>query len=483
MDPDACQAPRVSYSGIVEHSGKGKLGDAAPRKSISLRGWLRLPQDVQFIEEHRQTVLLRTRVAAIVALVVIPLTILSFFAKTAEGLQLAVRVVVPSVAGVLLVLVLLRTRFGQKHYSLPFFVLVGVVCAGTEAVLLQLAPPADRQLFLFPYFLVLFGIATLFPTSFGWALAAAAMQPLTYVISELIAHGYIGYGQPVSDLLLLIDYVIITVFANRVTTRLFFSELEHRYGLERANQRLRDLDRARTEFIAGISHDIRNPLNNIIAPLTAVASQTENLRPRDRRFVELALRGATRIDAMISDLLELARLETGDSKLHMQQIDLRELLAALLESSRPFAAAQGNDLAFEAPGHPVWVVADSEKIDRIVNNLLSNALKYSRKNTTVTIALRDEHSHVSIAVQDQGPGIPPEDLQRIFGRYTRLESGAKAGPGAGLGLAIVKEFVQLHQGEVQVESTVGQGSTFRVILPRTFTQPRQRPQARAANLP
>jgi signal transduction histidine kinase len=466
----------------VDSSEETRAADGSrARRGRPLRGWFMLPEEAEFLGEHRHTVLLRTRVAAAAALLVIPLTIFSFFGKSAEGLSLAARIVLPSLFGVALVFLALRTRYGQRHYQLPFFILVGVVCAGTEAVLLQLAPASDRQLFLFPYFLIMFGIAAFFPANFAWAVAAAVMCPVSYVVSEVLAHGTLRPGAPVANLILLGDYVLITVMANRVTTRLFFSELEHRLALERANQRLRDLDRARTDFIAGVSHDIRNPLNNIIAPLTAVSAQAEELKPRHRRFVELALRGATRIDSMISDLLELARLETGASTLHVQHLDLRDLLSSLLETTRPFATSRGYDLAFEAPGHPVWVVVDGEKIERVVNNLLSNALKYSRPGTTVTLALRDEHRHVSISVVDQGPGIAPADLERIFGRYTRLGAGSRAGPGTGLGLAIVKEFVALHQGEVQVESAVNQGSTFRVILPRAFAPPWQRDQSRAAD--
>src|SRR5688572_22204825 len=162
---------------------------------------------------------MRTRVAAAVALLVIPVTIYSLFGRTREGLELSTAITLPALVGVLGVLLVMRTRFCRRHYQLPFFLLVGVVCAGTEAVLLQMAPASDRQLLLFPYFLIMFGIATLFPASLAWAFAAAAMCPLTYVFSELVAHGSLGPGAPVSNLILLGDYVVITVMANRVTTR------------------------------------------------------------------------------------------------------------------------------------------------------------------------------------------------------------------------------------------------------------------------
>ncbi len=424
--------------------------------------------------------LLRTYVAALVALVVIPLTIFSFFGRSGDGLTQATWVAVPAVFGVLVVLALLRTEFFRRHYSVPFFLLVGVVCSGTEAVLLQMAGASGRNLFLFPYFLVLFGIATLFPARLGWALAAAAMCPISYVLSELVVHGTDWPRSAFSDLILLIDYVLIAVIGNRVTTRLFFSELEHRFAVERANQRLRELDRARTEFLAGISHDLRNPLNNVIAPLTAVSAEAHELHPRHRRFVELALRGANRIDTMISDLLELARIETGAATLHPEHLDLSALLGSIMESTRPHATTLGHELHFDAPAHPVWVVVDGEKIERVVTNLLSNALKYSRAGTPVTVELRDEHSLVSIAVCDQGPGIAPENIERIFSPYTRLEASPKA-HSAGLGLAIVKDFVALHRGEVQVESALGEGSTFRVILPRSYLKTHSNLQAPAVH--
>ncbi len=426
------------------------------------------------IEEHRETVLLRTKVAAWIAAFIIPFTIFSFFGNSAVIRPDALWMVTGlSLVGVAAVLLSLRMAFFRRHYSVPFFVLVGIVCAGTEAVLLQLAGGSSRTDFFFPYFVILFGIATLFPASVAWAIAATIMCPVTFLLSELLVRGELERGAPRTDLLLLIDYSFIAFIGNRVTTRLFFSEIEHRMALEHANTKLREMDRARADLLAGITHDLRNPLNNIIAPLTALSTQVDDVASRTRRFIDIALRGATRMEGMLTDLLELSRLESAATSLHLQHVDLNAILATIVETTKPFAASRGYTLEFKGPDAPVWIVLDPGKIERVVMNLVSNALNYSPPETQVTVLLRDYGSNVSVYVTDQGPGIAPADLERIFERFTRLEGPTTSSKrGSGLGLALVKEFVEMHHGEIQVQSELGKGTTFIVVLPRLLAEDR-----------
>lgn len=427
-----------------------------------------VPTDPVVIEEHRTTVLWRTRVASYVALFVMPVTIFWYAAghprPTMRG---ALTASLLADAGVLLVLLAMRTQALRRFYHLPFFLLVGVVCSGTNAVLLQLTGGAAGSNFLFPYFLILFGVATLFPARLGWAVAAAAMAPLSFLISELWVWGRLGAGQPGISLLLLSESALIAVIGNRVTTRAFLSEVEHRRAVERANERLRGLDKAKSDFFANLSHDLRTPLNVIIGPVQVV-QRSPALDGRSRRYLEMALRGARRLDAMINDLLDLARIEAGVVQLNLVRLDLGELIGSMVEGTSIYARSLGQQLTFEAAPGPCVADVDPDKVERVVANLVSNALKFSPAGSEIRVWLTMVRDTLRIAVQDQGPGIPAESRAVIFDRFARLPDATGRRPrGAGIGLAVAREFVELHGGRIWVESVPGEGATFFVELPRT----------------
>jgi signal transduction histidine kinase/ActR/RegA family two-component response regulator len=433
-----------------------------------LRSYFSTPTEQQLIEEHRRTVLLRTRVAAVIAAVVIPFTILVYFnIFRPDELPVALTISGGAEIGVLLVVLATKSRLFREHYHVPFFLLVGVVCAGTEAILLQLTGGGGTSTFVFPYFLVLFGIATLFPSRFFWCMASCAMSPISYIASELWVSGHLSPGPASATLILLIDYAFIAAIANRVTTRLFFREAENRFALEVANRQLREMDKAKSDFFANISHDLRSPLTVILGPLAALSADQQSLQPRHVHYLQLALGGAAKLDSMINDLLELARIDAGVGKLRVGRVDLKELLGGLLEASTPYAQSLGLRFHYRAPNTPVIVYVDGDKIERVLMNLVSNACKFSPSGTSITVELNDFPERVEVSVTDQGAGIAPADQARIFGRFSRgKDESHRRTRGAGLGLAVVKEFVELHKGQVSVESELNKGSCFTVMLPK-----------------
>lgn len=427
-----------------------------------------IPSDPGIVGSHRDTVLARTRVAALIAAVVMPVTIFWYFsALEPEQMRLALLGAALADTGVVLVLLALRVPLFQRAYHLPFFLLVGVVCSGTEAVLLQLTGGSRASNFLFPYFLILFGIATLFPARLGWAVAAALMCPFTFAVGEGFAWGSLRPGKPTLDFMLLVNSAFIAIIGNRVVTRTFFREVEHRRALELANLRLRELDKAKSDFFANLSHDLRTPLNIIIGPVQSVVRKGTGIDEKSRRYLEMALRGARRLDGMINDLLDLARIEAGVVNVDLAREDLRQLLLGVVETTAPYAASVGQRLELIAPPGPCPLDVDRDKLERVVANLVSNALKFSAPGSAVRLTLQDGGNVVSIGVQDEGPGIAPEEQERIFARFARGSDGAgRRTRGAGIGLSVVREFVELHGGSVHVESVLGKGSTFVVRLPR-----------------
>jgi signal transduction histidine kinase/ActR/RegA family two-component response regulator len=442
----------------------------APRSSFLSRiaVYFATPRDEQSVEEHRRTVLWRTRAGALISAIVIPFTILVYFQLFRPSeIERAAWVSVCAELGVLVIVVSTRMQFFARFFHVPFFLLVGGVCAATEAVVLQLTGGGSQGNFLFPYFLVLFGIATLFPSRFLWGMAASAMMPISYVISEIWVRGEVPAGPARANLILLLDYAFMATIANRLTTRVFFREVAHRFALEVANRQLRELDRAKSDFFANVSHDLRSPLTVVLGPLSALAADKQNLQPRHLHYLQLALGGAAKLDSMINDLLELARIDAGVGTLRLGRVQLRELVGQLLESSTPYAQSLGLRFVFRKPEHPVPVQGDADKLERVLMNLLTNACKFSRADTVITVELLDLGERVQLSVKDQGAGIAPEDQAHIFGRFARgKDEGNRRTRGAGLGLAVVKEFVELHKGEVGLSSELGKGSCFTVILPK-----------------
>ncbi len=432
-----------------------------------------VPADPAILETHQQTVLTRTHVAALVAAVVMPVTIFSHFGPD-QRMSFALMATISLVAdgAVALLLLGLHTPLLRKHYHWGFFLLVGIICSGTESLMLQLTGGGAASDFLYPYFLILFGVATLFPARFGWALAAALMIPLSYLIGELAVQGEIARGAPLNRLVLLVETTLITVAANLITTRTFFSELLHRQAVERANEQLREVDKAKSDFFANLSHDLKTPLNLVIGPIQAVSQRASNLDERSVRYLEMALRSARRLDAMINDLLELARIESGAIKLNRTRVDLGALLGNFVEATGPYAATLGQRVEFIPPAQECLAEVDPDKLERVVGNLISNALKFSPPGAVVRVRLTQTARSVQIDVQDEGPGIPAEEHQRIFQRFARGSDASRGQTrGAGVGLAVVREFAELHQGTVTLESAPGKGSTFTVVLPRSASSP------------
>jgi signal transduction histidine kinase len=239
-----------------------------------------------------------------------------------------------------------------------------------------------------------------------------------------------------------------------------------RYAIER--QRLetvrRELEQQRDEFFASVSHDLRTPVAAIKAAIGVVlADMPRDLPPRLQRLLGNVDLAADELTGLIEDLLEMARLQSGRVELWRTSVDLREVITRAVRALEPLIQARGQQLSFAPPAEPVIASVDVERLGRVLRNLVGNAQKYGRERGTISITLEGSASDVRIAVTDDGPGIPPDDVERIFERFYRVRGTGSAG--SGLGLAIARGLVELHGGRVWVESIPGHGSTFRISLP------------------
>jgi PAS domain S-box-containing protein len=236
--------------------------------------------------------------------------------------------------------------------------------------------------------------------------------------------------------------------------------------IARQREELARLDELKTAFFANISHEFRTPLTLMLGPLEdSVADGEEELSPRQRERITMAQRNGLRLQKLVNALLDFSRVEAGRIQAVYQPTDLASLTHDLASSFRAACEKAGLKLSIDTPKLSEPVFVDHEMWEKIVLNLLSNAFKFTLQGG-IKVELSEQGGHAVLRVGDTGTGIPESELPLIFDRFHRVEGArGRTYEGTGIGLALVKELIELHKGEVSVESTVGKGTTFAVRLP------------------
>ncbi|MBG0566778.1 chemotaxis protein CheB [Actinoplanes aureus] len=230
--------------------------------------------------------------------------------------------------------------------------------------------------------------------------------------------------------------------------------------------RLAELDRVKTEFLSNISHELRTPLTLLMAPLEALAAEDSGLATRLRTEVEVASRNARRLLVMVETLLDFSQIEAGRLRTRLEQVDLAALTVGVVSAFQGAAKRAGIRLRVDCPPMRAPMIVDPAMWEKIVANLLSNALKFTFDGE-ITVELKELPEHAQLVVTDTGVGIPEEQLPHIFKRFHRVrDSKARTHEGTGIGLALVEQLTRQHRGRVRVQSRVGKGSRFTIWLPK-----------------
>lgn len=240
-------------------------------------------------------------------------------------------------------------------------------------------------------------------------------------------------------------------------------------------EKMKELDHLKSRFFANISHEFRTPLTLILGPVEQMRGNA--FRGNVHEAYDMILRNGRRLLRLINQLLDLARLEAGSLALHMQSANIVTFIKGIVFSFASAAESKGIALRFTSAEENLFAHFDHDKLEKIVSNLLSNALKFTPKGGSVSVQLsvnsdqsrrkplNTDHC-LLIIVKDTGPGIPAELREKIFDRFYQVDaSHTRAHEGTGIGLALTKELVALHGGEIHVESEIGHGATFIVRLP------------------
>jgi PAS domain S-box-containing protein len=228
----------------------------------------------------------------------------------------------------------------------------------------------------------------------------------------------------------------------------------------------RSLEKARSAFVSDVSHELRTPLATIQSAVGLLERARERLDPLEHRALELADGELRRIRGMVEELLTLAQLDAWQYQLEVGPTDLSRILQTALESVESKAARFGIEVNFDGAAEH-RCVCDAQKLYQVFLNLLDNAIKYSDPGDRVDVKIEEDVLSLTVEVRDTGVGIPPEDLSQLFERFYRVDKDrSRATGGSGLGLAISRQIVEMHGGDISVESEVGVGSIFRVRLPK-----------------
>ncbi len=228
--------------------------------------------------------------------------------------------------------------------------------------------------------------------------------------------------------------------------------------------RVRRLETIRRDFISNISHELRTPLASLKALTETLRDSVRDDPPAAQRFLDHVEAEVDVLTQMVQELLELSRIESGQVPMRFTPTPARDVVMPPVERLRPQAARAGVALTVDVPADLPPLLADAERVQQVITNLLHNAIKFTPSGGEVSITARASHDEIVISVRDTGIGIPAEDLHRIFERFYKADR-ARSGGGTGLGLAIAKHIVQAHGGHIWAESVEGRGSTFSFTLP------------------
>ncbi len=246
--------------------------------------------------------------------------------------------------------------------------------------------------------------------------------------------------------------------------RLQEAERAHAQALSQQNEELRRLNRTITDMISTVTHDLRTPLTSVQGYVELLLDEQPAEEQRD--FLETIQRNADRMLRMINGLLEVTRLESRRAALRIQPTALQSALTEVRETLRPVFGARRQAYTEDVPAGIPLLNADPERLHQVLLNLLGNASKYTPEGGAIHLAARVEGGHLRVSIRDTGIGLSEEDLRQVFSKFFRARRPETADvTGTGLGLAIVRSIVELHGGEVFVESRLNQGSTFGFTMP------------------
>jgi two-component system sensor histidine kinase MtrB len=237
-------------------------------------------------------------------------------------------------------------------------------------------------------------------------------------------------------------------------------------SLQRQIRQLEDLSRVQRRFVSDVSHELRTPLTTVRMAADVLHEARAGFDPAVERSAEILQAQLDRFEALLADLLEISRYDAGAALLEAEPTDLRVVARHVIEAMETLAERRGSELVLAAPGVPCVAEVDSRRIQRILRNLVANAIEHG-EGRPITVRVAATSEAVAVAVRDHGVGLEPDEVGMVFNRFWRADPArARTTGGTGLGLSIALEDAHLHDGWLQAWAAPGDGCQFRLTLPR-----------------
>jgi signal transduction histidine kinase len=379
---------------------------------------------------------------------------------------------------------LYHTRLGKRHAQTMGLILAMLPAFFISWMIYDVGDPDS------PYYaglsLVLMSMALVLRWEVRLGAIASVLVLVMYLAAALGRGSVKNIGPLFNNLYFLVLTGVIVLFGGRVHHQLRLREYKLRAELEQkkleleeTNRKLVELDQIKGRFFANISHELRTPLTLLIAPLESLL-QRFRLEPETRDLLATMHSNGMRLLKLINDLLDLVRLESGRMEVRREPLELVEFIKGLASAARQVAVDKRLRLETHVDPTLGTVSADRDKLEKILLNLLFNALKFTPSGGRVEVRAQKEGEEMVLSVADTGMGISEKNLPHVFDRFWQADGSAKRKyQGVGIGLALVKELVELQGGKVEVRSQEGQGTTFTVRLPYQPAEGKEKPAAEA----
>lgn len=324
-------------------------------------------------------------------------------------------------------------------------------------------------------YLIILGMAIIVPLAFRNTLILYMLIWISYAVPGFfnMSIGTSEWRGVITNLFFLTAMAVLGAWGSRVLDDFRRRELRSRIELEAAtsklqesNTKLKSLDELKNQFFANVNHELRTPLTLMLAPLgPMIDGNMGRLSIKQRETVATIRHNGLRLLKLINNLLDLTKLEEGKMRLKIKSLEFVEYINGLLGSVRPLADRKRIKLFFQHPPHNLPLNIDPEHFEKVVLNLLSNALKFTPEGGRITLYIEEDPAHVTLIVEDTGIGIPENMRAAIFDRFSQVDGSlSRAQEGTGIGLSLASEIVKLHGGRIHVESELGKGSRFIVEI-------------------
>ena len=387
------------------------------------------------------------------------------------GLFLIIRLIVLAAHGVLFAL-LFRIRSEQGFTNIC--IALTVFDSAGIAVMIHLLGGFTTA-YVQGLYLIILGMVIVVPLAFRKTVVLYVMIWTSYAVPGFLSLSRMtGDKRSVfSNLFFLTAIVVLGLFGSYIMDSIRRRDLRSRIQLEEttaklqeSNTKLKTLDDLKTQFFANVNHELRSPLTLMLAPLgPMIDGQMGRLAIKQKDILLIIRHNGLKLLKLINNLVDLTKLEEGKMRLKPKPLDFVYFINTLLASVKPLTDRKAIKLYFQRPFHPLNATVDPDQFEKIVLNLLSNAMKFTPESGRITVYLEEQPESIILTIEDTGIGIPSDMLDSIFDRFSQVDGSlSRAHEGAGIGLSLVRELVHLHGGKITVQSKLGKGSRFKVEI-------------------